>query len=106
MAKEKKDNWIKRILQGRVVSLVFFKKNLPVVVLSLFMIICLIANKYQCQTQIEEIMRLTKDLNNAKTERVKASSDYNSKIRETQMRQLIDTMHLDLSMPERPPYKL
>ena len=101
-----KDNWIKRALQGRVVSYKFFLRNWYIIAGVLLLLIIFISNKYLCQTQLEQIMALSKELNNAKTERIKASSEYNSRIRETEMRHLIDTMGIDLTMPEQPPYKI
>ena len=102
----KKDNWIKKTLQGRVVSYKFFVKNWYIIAGVLLLLIIFISNKYLCQTQLEQIMALSKELNNAKTDRIRASSEYNSKIRETEMRDLIDTMGINLTMPEKPPYKI
>lgn len=104
--KEKKDNLIKRALQGRMISYEFFIRHWYLVAGILALFIVFIANKYHCQTQLAEIMTLRKELNNAKTERVKYSSEYNSKIRETEMRHLIDTMRINLIMPEQPPFKI
>ncbi len=106
MAQEKKDNIIKKAVQGRLVSLSFFLHYWYLVAGVLIMLIAFIANKYHCQTQLAEIMSLSKDLNNAKTECVKASSEYNSQIRETEMRSLIDTLKMDIRMPLQPPYKI
>ncbi|MDD2961708.1 MAG: FtsL-like putative cell division protein [Muribaculaceae bacterium] len=98
--------WIKSLFLGRLISFTFFKNNWPIVAGSIALCIVFIASKYNCQMQLEEIMRLSRDLNNAQTERVRESSIYNSRIREPEMRTLIDSMKLGLTMPQEPPYKL
>ena len=52
------------------------------------------------------MMDMTTQLDNAKTDCVNARAKYNSMIRESQMKAFIDTMHIDLSSPEKPPYIL
>ena len=63
-------------------------------------------NKFECQSKMQEVMTLKTELDNAKTDCVNASAKYNSMIRESQMKAYVDTMHIDLSNPERPPYYL
>ena len=52
------------------------------------------------------VMKLTEELNNAKTDCVNASAQYNSMIRESQMTAYIDSMHIDLTSPDQPPFYL
>jgi hypothetical protein len=97
---------VKEIIHGRIINFDFFRKHFLLVITVLLLIIAYIAMKFTCQMHIAKIMTLTGDLNNAKTDCVKASAGYNSQIRETEMMSLIDTMHIDLASPEQPPYKL
>lgn len=103
---QKKSNLLQRVFLGKIISFGFFKRNWAYVAGILTLLLVFIASKYKVQTQMEEIMRLTKDLNNAKTEMVKESSNYNSRIREPEMRILLDTLNVDLTMPDQPPYHL
>lgn len=70
------------------------------------MILIYITNKYQCQTRMEEIRKLTRQLEVVETERVRVRSEYMSRTRESAMQELVDTMHLGLRVQERPPYHL
>ena len=45
-------------------------------------------------------------LNNARTDYVDASSTYNSRILESQMKSYIDSMGIDLNVSKQPPYKI
>jgi hypothetical protein len=55
---------------------------------------------------MEVIRKLEKELEVVKTERIRERSTYMSNIRETAMRERIDSLHLGLSIQERPPFQL
>lgn len=98
---------VKKVVQGRsFLSLEFFRQNAVFIIAATVMMLMLISNKYVCMTYMKELLDLQKDLNDAKTEYVDASTDYNSMIRESQMKAYVDTMHIDLTSPEQPPYIL
>lgn len=93
-------------LQGRFLSLQFFKENFIYIIAVTIMTLMYISNKYTCQSYQQEVMNLKNDLENAKTDWVNSSAKYNSMIRESHMKAYIDTMHIDLSSPEQPPYHM
>ena len=95
-----------RILKGKIVPYHFFKKHWMLVTVTVSMILMSIANKYECQTKITEIKRLERELQIMQANRVEASAQYNSLIRESSMRQMIETKQIDLISPECPPYNL
>lgn len=98
---------VRRTLQGRIfITLDFFKHNWVYIVAATLMMLMYISNKYVCQSNLAQLGQLKKDLNNAKTDCVDASSKYNSRILESNMKELVDTMHLDITVPDQPPYKL
>lgn len=70
----------------------------------MFLILIYIAGKYTCQTKMEEVRRLDRELEIVRAERVRVKSDYMSRVRESSMQQLVDTFHLGLSVAENPPY--
>lgn len=84
----------------------FFSRYWFYVVLITVLIVAYISMKYDTQNKMNELQRLEVDLNNAKTDCVEASARYNSRIRESQMVDMVDTMHIDLSAPDQPPYRL
>lgn len=84
----------------------FFSRYWFYVVLITVLIVAYISMKYDTQNKMNELQRLEIDLNNAKTDCVEASARYNSRIRESQMVDMVDTLHIDLSAPDQPPYRL
>jgi hypothetical protein len=65
-----------------------------------------ITGRYECQTQMETIRSLERELEVAKTERIRAKSVYMSRIRESSMQHMVDSLHLDLTVQEQPPYRI
>ena len=96
----------KDIIQGRIFSLEFFKRNWIYVVFIMAMALAYIGNKFACQRSIQELLSLKTDLANAQTDLVKASADYNSMIRESEMVKRMNERHLGLTAPMDPPYEL
>ena len=60
-----------------------------------------ITNRYQCL-----IRKLEHELEIVQTERIRERSEYMSRIRESSMQELVDTMHLNLRVQDKPPYRL
>ncbi len=94
------------VITGRIVSVKFWKRNFPEVALLLFVVMGSIANKYSGQLEMRRISNLESKLEVSQTYFIQSSADYFSKIRERTMKQLVDTLGLDLRVPEQPPYKL
>ncbi len=96
----------KDLIQGRFFSLDFFKRNWYYVVFIVAMALAYIGNKFSSQRSIQELISLKTELANAQTDLVNASAKYNSMIRESQMVNLMNEKHLDLTSPQEPPYQL
>ncbi len=98
---------LRDLLHGRLFfSYDFFSRYWFYVVLITVLIVAYISMKYDTQNKMNELQRLEVDLNNAKTDCVEASARYNSRIRESQMVDMVDTMHINLTAPDQPPYRL
>ena len=98
---------IQRLLQGRTfLSLGFFKRYWIYVVAGTVMMLMYISNKYVYQSDKAKLGTMKVMLNNARTDYVDASSRYNSRILESQMKSYIDSMGINLNLSEEPPYKL
>ncbi len=118
MAEESKENKTRRVdvntngivrdafLGQSFLTFNFFKRNWIYVVALTVMMLMYISNKYVCQDCLQQVMKLSVQLDNAKTDCVNASAKYNSMIRESHMTAFVDTMRLDLTSPEQPPYNL
>lgn len=96
----------KSILQGRIFSLEFFKRNWVYVVFVVAMALAYIGNKFACQRSIQELLSLKTELVNAQSDLVVSSAKYNSMIRESEMVKLMNEKHLGLTAPSSPPYEL
>lgn len=94
------------ILRGQIIDADFFKRNWLVCTLVVVFALAYITNKYSCQTKMEEERRLTEELEVVRAERVRMRSLYMGRIRESSMQQIVDSLHLGLSVQERPPYRL
>lgn len=98
---------VRNVVQGRIfLTLNFFKKNWVYALAFIVLMLMYISNKYMCQNHLQQVMQLRLELDNARTDCVTSSAKYNSMIRESQMKNLVDTMHLGLTSPDQPPYKL
>lgn len=93
-------------LHGRVLSLDFMRRNWLLVLAVTAMLMIYITSRYTCQTQMETIQRLEHDLEVVKTERIREKSTYMSRIRESQMQHLADSMRLGVTIQEQPPFRL
>ena len=96
----------KDIFQGRFFSLDFFKRNAVYIIALVIMALAYIANKFVCQSSMEEVIRLKTELANAQTDLVNSSAKYNSLIRESEMTKLMREKHINLTAPSEPPYEL
>ena len=107
-AKKKKsdDNILKKVIIGRILSLDFFKRHWVSVFVVMVAILIYITNRYQCLTRMEDIRKLEQELEIVETERIRERSTYMSRIRESSMQEMVDTMHLNLKIQDQPPYKL
>ncbi len=99
-------SWLSRLLYGQVISVDFFARHWLGIFTALAIIMMYITNKYNTQTKMEEIRTLTRELEIVKTERIRVKSAYMSRIRESEMQILVDSMGLGLSVSEQPPYRV
>jgi hypothetical protein len=95
-----------KLLHGRMLSLDFFKRHWLVVLGIVVMLMIYITSRYECQTKMERIKALETELEVAKTERVRAKSAYMSRIRESSIQEMVDSLRLGLTVQEQPPYVL
>ena len=96
----------KDIIQGRFFSLDFFKRNAVYIIALVVMALAYIANKFVCQSSMQEVLSLRTELANAQTDLVNSSAKYNSMIRESEMTILMREKNIDLRAPLEPPYQL
>ncbi|MCI9284933.1 MAG: hypothetical protein HFJ91_03875 [Muribaculaceae bacterium] len=104
--KEKKPSFITRFVRGTVLSSDFFARHwLPTLIFIVVMMVY-ITTKYTCKTNMERIAALEKKLEIVENERSRERSAFMSRIRETSMQQMVDSLHLNLRVQPQPPYKI
>lgn len=95
-----------RVAHGRVISSHFFRRNLFQTVFIVALLLVYIANRYDCVTGMETIVRLTDECHVVKTELQSQRSAYMTAVRESAIQQKADSLQLGLAVQKQPPYKL
>lgn len=93
-------------LRGRLVSSDFFARHKFKILVAVALFMIYISTKYQCMTGMETISRLEQQVDVVKTERIQEKARYMSRIRESAMAQLADSIHPGLKVRSQPPYVL
>ena len=91
---------------GRTLSLEFFRQNAWLLMLFVVVIISLMGLRYKTKTKMEEIKRLTVELQRAESSKLQEKAAYMSLIREAEMKKLVEEKGLGLQFQEFPPYEL
>lgn len=104
-AKER-DSWWSRTWQGRLVSGDFFARHWLQIFVIVAMVLLYITNRYSCQRSMEQIRALNNRLDVVQTESYRIRGQYMGRIRESAMREMLDTLGLDLAVQNQPPYHI
>ena len=97
--KQRKSPYIFRVFRGQVISSDFFARHwLPVLIFIIVMMVY-ITTKFTYRTNIEKIEAL-------QNESARERSSFMSRIRETSMQQLVDSLHLNLRVQPQPPFTI
>ena len=91
---------------GRSLSLEFFRQNAWLIMIFIVAIIALMGLRYKTKTKMEEIKRLTVELQRAQSSKLQEKAAYMSLIREAEMKKLVEERGLGLEFQEYPPYEL
>lgn len=107
MAKQTKRPGIgKRVAFGQVISSDFFARHwLPIVIFVIVMMVY-ITTKFTYRSNIEKITALERQLEIVENEKDRERSAFMSRVRETSMQQMVDSLHLGLKVQPQPPFKI
>lgn len=100
----KKSDFLYRATYGQVISINFFLRHWLIVISVMGLVIFYIAGNYMVRENRDEIERLRRQLAIVKTERIRVRENYMSRIRESSMTQMIDSLELDLRIQNETPY--
>lgn len=95
---------LRKILFGGVISSDFFYRHKFKLFIMLVLVMFYISTKYQCQTGMETIRDLKAKLDVVKTESIRERSTYMSRIRESSMTRMADSIQPGLAVQTQPPY--
>ena len=104
--KKKRSSFIFRIFRGQVISSDFFSRHWLPTLIFIIVIMVYITTKFTYRTNIEKIEALQKQLEIVQNESSRERSQFMSRIRETSMQQMVDSLHLNLRVQPQPPYVL
>ena len=104
--KKKKSAFISRIFRGELISSDFFARHWLPILIFIIVIMVYITTKFTYRTNIEKIEALQKQLEIVQNESSRERSLFMSRIRETSMQQMVDSLHLNLRVQTQPPFVL
>ncbi len=102
---QKKDSFITRAIHGRLISGTMFTRYWLQIIVILAMMLVYITNVFACRKKMENISRLQDRLSVVQTESMRVRGIYMSRIRESEMRHLLDSINLPLSIQQQPPFR-
>lgn len=100
------DSWLSKIIEGRMVTGDFFARHWMQIFVIIAMVLVYITNRYSCQRSMEQIRLLNNRLDVVQTESYRVRGEYMGRIRESEMRRNLDSLGLNLSVQNRPPYHI
>lgn len=106
MAKIKKKSRLKSFIQGEWFPVDTYKKYVVEIILIVALFAIFITFKFSIQVKLNEIISLKKELTDMRTNMINVTSKYNSRTRESELTELVDTLKLNLKSPEQPAYDL
>lgn len=98
--------WVSDVRYGRSLSVEFFKHNAWLLLVLVVALISLMGLRYKTKTKMEEIKKLSTELQLAESSKLQEKAAYMSLIREIEMKRLVDEKGLGLDFQEKPPYEL
>lgn len=99
-------HWVVEMRLGQSLSVEFFRRNAWLLIVFIVAILSLMGLRYKTKTKMEEIKKLTLELQRAESSKLQEKAAYMSLIRETEMRRLVEEKGLGLEFQEYPPYEL
>jgi hypothetical protein len=94
------------ILGGGILKEDFFVKHIKMVVLIVILTIGFISNRYACILKIRRIDGLKKELSEMQLESLAISIELAGYSRPSMVEEQIKKQHLNLEVPDSPPYEL
>lgn len=104
--KKKTPGWVAELRYGQSISIEFFRANAWLIMVTVVVVIALMGLRYKTRTRMEEIKKLTSELQLAESTMLDEKSKYMTLVRETEMKKMVHDRGLHLEFQEQPPYIL
>lgn len=104
--KKKTPGWVAELRYGQSISIEFFRANAWLIMVIVVVVIALMGLRYKTRTRMEEIKKLTSELQLAESTMLDEKSKYMTLVRETEMKKMVHQRGLHLEFQEQPPYIL
>ena len=104
--KKKTPGWVPGLGTGQSISIEFFRANAWLIMVIVVVVIALMGLRYKTRTRMEEIKKLTSELQLAESTMLDEKSKYMTLVRETEMKKMVHDRGLHLEFQEQPPYIL
>ena len=104
--KKKTPGWVAELRYGQSISIEFFRANAWLIMVIVVVVIALMGLRYKTRTRMEEIKKLTSELQLAESTMLYEKSKYMTLVRETEMKKMVHDRGLHLEFQEQPPYIL
>ena len=104
--KKKTPGWVAELRYGQSISIEFFRANAWLIMVIVVVGIALMGLRYKTRTRMEEIKKLTSELQLAESTMLDEKSKYMTLVRETEMKKMVHQRGLHLEFQEQPPYIL
>lgn len=98
--------YVRRLFRGQVISSDFFARHWLATLIFLIVMMVYITTKFTYRTNLEKIEALEKQLEIVQNESSRERSRFMSRIRETSMQQLVDSLGLNLRVQPQPPFTI
>ena len=101
--------WSKSVDTSRLVEGIssgFILKHLPTVILVVIASLSYISVRFDCMTAMQQTANIRVQLEVARADVQRERAKYMSATCESNMQQMVDSLHLNLHIQERPPFKI
>ena len=102
--KKRRGAWLSSILGGDILANEMFRKQWKLMVLIMVLILFYIDNRYSCQQQLIELVKLKFELTDVKYDALTRSSELMEKSRQSKIQEYIESKQSELVIATTPPY--
>ena len=97
---------LKRILDGSLLTIRSFVRQIPFILFGVLLCLVYIANRYHAEKVIRQIHTAKNQIKDLRAEEITAASELMNMNTPSKIEELVKVNQLELKFPEEPPYKI